>query len=104
MNENQPEQDSNLITEHDLYLFHQGNLFQSYELMGSHLVEEDGKAGVRFTVWAPNASSISVLGDFNDWKSGVNQMERINDSGVWSVFIPGLEKGDISVGVALNHI
>ncbi|MFW5985761.1 MAG: 1,4-alpha-glucan branching enzyme, partial [Halanaerobiales bacterium] len=55
-----------LLSDHDIYLFHQGNLHHSYQLLGAHLYEVDGEKGVRFAVWAPSARSVSVVGDFND--------------------------------------
>jgi len=55
------------LTDSDIYLFREGSHFRLYDKMGSHLMEVDGKAGTLFSVWAPNAVSISVIGDFNDW-------------------------------------
>jgi len=62
--------DISLWSDFDIYLFKQGNHFNLYKVMGSHLVEADGEKGVYFAVWAPNASSVSVMGDFNDWSKG----------------------------------
>ena len=56
-----------LITEHDTYLFKEGNHFRLYEKMGSHIVNVDGVSGTFFAVWAPNAEKVSVIGDFNFW-------------------------------------
>ena len=53
------------ISELDTYLFAKGTHYEIYEKMGAHLAEEDGKAGTYFSVWAPNARSVSVVGDFN---------------------------------------
>ncbi len=55
------------ISELDTYLFAKGTHYEIYEKMGAHLAEEDGKAGTYFSVWAPNARSVSVVGDFNNW-------------------------------------
>jgi 1,4-alpha-glucan branching enzyme len=79
--------------DYDLYLYHQGNLTQSYRTMGAHLVEADGVAGVRFTVWAPNARAVRVVGDFNDWSGEEHELTRVTEPGVWSGFIPGLTNG-----------
>lgn len=81
-------------TDHDIYLFHQGNLFKSYQMLGAHFREEDGNKGIRFTVWAPNARAISVVGDFNSWNGNIHQMQRLNEAGVWSLFISGLGQGE----------
>ena len=65
-----------------------------YKVMGSHLVEADGEKGVYFAVWAPNASSVSVMGDFNDWSKETYYLRvRSDGSGIWEGFIPGLQEG-----------
>ena len=74
-----------------VYLFHQGTNYRSYEYFGSHFGERDGKKGVFFRVWAKNAKSVSVVGDFNGWSTRKNYMQRISDEGVWETFIEGLE-------------
>ncbi|RXI98763.1 1,4-alpha-glucan branching protein GlgB [Anaerobacillus alkaliphilus] len=84
-----------MISDHDLYLFHQGNLFQSYTVMGAHLLNEKGKSGVRFTMWAPNAENVSVVGNFNSWNGTLHEMNRVSENGIWSLFIPGLKDGDL---------
>ncbi len=70
--------------------FLQGESVKAYEFLGSHFVNWDGRDGVVFRVWAPNALSVSVVGDFNDWNSDANYMYRISDSGVWELFIEGV--------------
>lgn len=82
-------------TDHDIYLFHQGNLFYSYQMMGAHLIETDEFQGVRFTVWAPNAKKVSIVGDFNDWNGKNHPMEKINEAGIWVCFIPNLQAGTL---------
>lgn len=82
---------SNYPGDYDRYLFHQGRHYESYDFLGSHITEENGKKGVRFTVWAPNAEEISVVGDFNDWEKDKNPMKKIEDSGIWTTFIEGAE-------------
>lgn len=69
-------------------LFHQGNLTDGWHLFGAHPVQEDGVDGWRFTVWAPNAKAVSVVGSFNDWNGYANIMERQGQ--LWTAFIPGL--------------
>ena len=83
------------LSEFDLYLFHQGTNYHAYEMLGAHLVERDGKKGVRFAVWAPHAKSISVVGDFNEWDTRVNPMTRGRDGEIWEVFIPDIEEGAV---------
>ncbi|WP_281887064.1 1,4-alpha-glucan branching protein GlgB [Paenibacillus sp. YYML68] len=79
----------------DLYLFHEGNLHRSYELLGAHpAVDSDGTAGVRFSVWAPHAREVRVVGDFNDWDGTRHPMHKISTWGVWSVFIPSVRQGE----------
>ena len=82
-----------LITEQDLYLFNEGSHFKLYDKLGAHLMEQDGKKGVSFAVWAPNARKVSVIGDFNQWNKTKNPLRSRASSGIWEGFIPGLEKG-----------
>ncbi len=83
------------IGEYDLYLFHQGTNFHTYEMMGAHFIEQDGRKGVRFAVWAKNARSVSVVGDFNQWDTRRHKMLRCDDGETWEIFIEGLKVGDI---------
>jgi 1,4-alpha-glucan branching enzyme len=78
----------------DLFLFHEGSLFQSYRVLGAHFVEHEGATGVRFVVWAPHAQEIRVIGDFNNWNGSGHSMSRISTWGVWSLFIPGVIEGE----------
>ncbi|MDR3569931.1 MAG: 1,4-alpha-glucan branching protein GlgB [Syntrophobacteraceae bacterium] len=85
-----------LLTEHDTYLFKEGSHFRLYEKLGSHLGEVDGKSGVFFAVWAPNAEKVSVIGDFNGWNRETHLLApRWDGSGIWEGFITGLEQGAI---------
>ena len=83
------------LTEYDTFLFHQGTNCKAYEMLGAHITEENGQQGVRFAVWAPNAKAVSVVGEFNNWDTRVNEMSRIEDGEIWKIFIPGLKEGDI---------
>ncbi len=75
-------------------LFLEGKEHSAYKFMGAHFVTENRKRGVRFTTWAPRASKIYVIGDFNNWKLKEEySMEKINERGIWSLFIPKLEEG-----------
>ncbi|MDQ0151296.1 1,4-alpha-glucan branching protein GlgB [Eubacterium multiforme] len=82
------------ITEFDNYLFHEGKNYNSYRFMGAHNIVENRKRGTRFTLWAPKASSVYVVGEFSDFKPLEEyKMERITDMGIWSLFVRGLKAG-----------
>ena len=83
------------ISELDTYLFAKGTHYEIYEKMGAHLAEEDGKAGTYFSVWAPNARSVSVVGDFNNWDRTAHPMQPVQQSGIWDFFVPGVKAGDL---------
>ncbi|MDR1290930.1 MAG: 1,4-alpha-glucan branching protein GlgB [Planctomycetaceae bacterium] len=80
----------NLLSDYDLYLLGEGTHWKSYEKLGAHLREINGIKGVNFAVWAPNASSVSVIGDFNNWNRTANPMHKHIPSGFWEVFIPNI--------------
>ncbi|WP_003540319.1 1,4-alpha-glucan branching protein GlgB [Desulfotomaculum nigrificans] len=80
-------------TDYDLYLFHEGSHHHSYRVFGAHPVNQDGVSGVRFSVWAPNAREVRVVGDFNRWQGHNHVMTK--DQGIWTIFVPGLSEGDI---------
>jgi 1,4-alpha-glucan branching enzyme len=86
--------DVSLLTEHDIYLFKQGSHFKLYEKMGSHCMTVDGTEGTHFSVWAPNARSVAVLGDFNRWDKDSHGLKAREDgSGIWEGFVPGVSRG-----------
>ena len=88
-----------MLSDFDLYLFGQGKGYRIYEKMGAHLRTINGVVGVDFALWAPNALSVSVIGDFNDWQHGTNPMHlRHLDLGIWECFVPG-----VSVGVLYKY-
>ncbi len=68
------------ITDFNTYLFHEGRNYNSYAFMGSHIVTEKRKKGVRFSVWAPNAKSVYVVGDFKERKEGSNKKSKMWDN------------------------
>ena len=85
-----------IFSDFDLYLFGQGKNYRVYEKLGAHPREVDGVSGVNFAVWAPNARSVSVIGNFNNWNRNEHLMYlRHNDLGVWECFIPGLGVGTV---------
>ena len=77
----------------DLYLFSKGVHYNLYEVLGARLFTHKDVQGVKFAVWAPNAKSVSLVGDFNHWDGRVNPMRSLGSSGVWEIFIPGLKEG-----------
>lgn len=83
------------ISDYDLYLFHQGNLAYSYRMLGAHCTMQQGVPGVRFTVWAPNARQVAVVGLFNQWQGAQHQMQRITAAGLWTLFIPDIGVGEL---------
>ncbi len=78
----------------ELELFHSGDSVRAYDFFGAHLVNWDGRDGVVFRVWAPNALSVSVVGNFNDWNKTADFMYKI-DNEVWELFIEGMKPYDI---------
>ncbi|KAA3658141.1 MAG: 1,4-alpha-glucan branching enzyme, partial [Chloroflexi bacterium] len=83
------------LSEQDRYLHAEGTLLQMYESMGAHLHEANGVSGTRFTVWAPSALRVSVVGDFNNWDGRRHPMRLHPGSGIWELFIPGLGEGSL---------
>jgi 1,4-alpha-glucan branching enzyme len=82
------------LNETDIYLFKQGSYAKMYEKFGAHLMDHKGKSGMHFTLWAPNAKSVSVRGDFNDYEVDSHPLKlREDDSGIWEGFIEGVEEG-----------
>jgi len=84
-----------LPTNYDIHLFHEGNLFKSYNVFGSHISTENGVSGTRFCVWAPNAIEVRVVGNFNNWSGSKNGLTKINTEGIWSGFFPDLGEGEL---------
>ena len=82
-----------LLTEQDLHFFNEGTHSRLYEKMGAHPGKEGGVSGTFFSVWAPDAVEVSVIGDFNGWERGKNRLSSTGNSGIWSGFLPGIGKG-----------
>lgn len=86
---------SSLLSDFDEYLMAQGTHMHIYEKMGAHVTEIDGRSGVRFVVWAPSAIRVSVIGNFNNWDGRQHPMRFHHNSGIWEIFIPGLQNGEL---------
>ncbi len=76
-----------LPTDYQMHLFHEGNLFESYRLFGAHIIEDGDSVLTRFTVWAPGAREVRLVGDFNSWNGEGYSFQRLNNEGIWVFFI-----------------
>jgi len=84
-----------LLTEEDVSNYQQGTNYQLYKKFGTHSIKVHGTWGMYFCVWAPNATAVSVIGNFNDWKNHQHQLfPRWDKSGIWEGFIPGFKLGE----------
>jgi len=85
-----------LFTEEDIRNFQQGTNYRLNTLFGSHPAEVLDQPGYYFAVWAPNATFVSVIGNFNDWNKESHPLNvRLERSGIWEGFIPGMKKGEV---------
>ncbi len=83
------------IPDFDLHLFSEGKHWHAYRVFGAHEHQVDGIEGVLFSTWAPSAERISVIGDFNHWDGRCHPMRVRGDNGIWELFIPGLNAGEL---------
>ena len=83
-----------LLSDYDMYLFGEGTHYRSYSRLGAQLRNVDGVQGVNFCVWAPNAQSVTVVGDFNHWDGRGHLMRKHVPSGIWELFVPELNAGE----------
>ena len=81
-----------LLADLDIHLITEGTHRRLYERLGAHPISLDQVEGVAFTVWAPNARRVSVVGEFNDWDGRRHPMRKRHGAGVWELFIPGLRR------------
>ena len=81
------------LSDFDLHLLGEGTHHRSWERLGAHLIERDGRRGAHFAVWAPNAREVSLVGDFNGWRPDAHALSPTADSGIWQGFIPDLSAG-----------
>ena len=93
------------LTEYDVHLFKEGNHHNLYNKMGSHVTVQNGVTGTQFRVWAPNAKSVAVIGDFNGWDPRNCPMNvRWDGSGIWEGFIPDVGNGEVyKYHIVSNH-
>ena len=82
------------LSEFDRHLFGAGTHYEIYEKMGGRLMTHEGARGAAFSVWAPNAKAVSVIGDFNNWDARRSPMRRLGESGIWELFLPAAAEGD----------
>lgn len=87
-----------LISEENIKKFKKGQSYDSYKFMGSHITTYEKYKGVSFTVWAPNAKEVYLVGEFNNWNKKSHQMNNINNSGIWNIFIK-----DVIIGQAYKY-
>jgi 1,4-alpha-glucan branching enzyme len=83
------------LTDYDLYLFGEGTHRRAYEKLGAHVGELEGRAGAHFAVWAPNASQVSVIGDYNAWNPEVSALCLRPEAGIWEGFVPAIGPGTL---------
>ena len=84
-----------LLSDYDLHLLAEGTHYRSYERLGAHPITLAAVDGVSFAVWAPNASRVAVVGDFNVWDARRHPMRKRPEAGIWELFIPGLRQGAV---------
>ena len=83
-----------VLTEFDTHLFAEGTHLRIFEKLGAHRITVGTTVGVHFAVWAPNATRVSVIGDFNAWDGRAHPMRLLTPSGIWELFLPGLPDGE----------
>ncbi len=91
------------LPDFDQHLFSEGRHWHIYKKLGAHLHTVDNIEGVLFTVWAPNAGRVSVISEFNSWDGRCHPMRILGGSGIWEIFIPGVEVGCLYKYEILNR-
>jgi 1,4-alpha-glucan branching enzyme len=91
------------LTDLDMHLWAEGSHFRAYEKLGAHPVEKNGIAGTQFAVWAPNASHVAVVGDFNGWRPGEDPLYPVDSTGIWAGFVPGVGTGSLYKFDIISH-
>ena len=80
--------------DYPVYLYNEGTNYEAYKFFMPTMVHKDGKRAWRFRVWAPNAHSVSVVGDFNGWDEGKDRMEMLGNTGIWECCVSGCKRYD----------
>ncbi len=83
------------LQESDRYLFNFGTNYRLYDHLGAHKAILSNISGTIFRVWAPSATSVSILGNFNGWDNRVHPMRSLGNSGIWELFLPGIDEGEL---------
>jgi len=81
------------LTDYDIHLLSEGTHYNLYDRLGAHLSEQQGVRGAQFTVWAPNARRVSVVGDFNNWDEAADPLDSVGQTGCWTGFVAGVAGG-----------
>src|SRR5574341_405607 len=81
------------LSDYDLYLMGEGTHLRNYERLGAHIMKLEGVPGVNFSIWAPNAKRVSVVGDFNGWDGRCHPMRLHPGNGLWELFVPEIGEG-----------
>lgn len=89
------EQSTEHLGDLDTYLFSEGRHQRLWQALGAHIVDTETSKGVHFGVWAPNATQVSVVGNFNGWNSDSHIMQPNGQSGIWDIFIPNIGEGEV---------
>jgi 1,4-alpha-glucan branching enzyme len=84
---------SRIVSDYEAYLFGEGHWLRAWEKMGARPAERESVAGYSFVVWAPNARSVSVVGEFNRWDGRTHPLHHLGASGLWELFVPGIPRG-----------
>ena len=83
------------ISEADQYIFAQGTHYEIYKKLGAHPSVENGKKGMSFAVWAPNAASVNVIGTFNNWNEESHRMKKLGPGRIYKLYIPGVGEKEL---------
>lgn len=94
-NQSDPYHHRPVVSEFDMHLFSEGNQHRLYDMLGAHPFTLDGVKGVKYSVWAPNAKRVSLVGNFNNWDGRRNPMRNRGTGGIWELFMPDHCEGEL---------